>query len=415
MSYNGVFPTAKLGPLCRKIGSGATPRGGKETYLESGPFSLIRSQNIYNNRFTKDGLASISQEQADDLRNVEVVAGDVLLNITGDSVARCCQAPAEVLPARVNQHVAIIRPDSDQLDPTFLRYFLVSPQMQEQMLMLAGAGATRNALTKGMIENFSVPKPDVGAQRDIAKVLKTLDSKIESNQQMNETLEELATVLFKSLFIDTVADGLPEGWATRALYDCADYINGAAFRNEHFSPDRQGLPIVKIAELKDGITPQTKFTKLEREPKYRIASGEILFSWSGSPDTSIDTFVWTGGDGWLNQHIFKIQFKRPIEKFFVYYLLRHLKPEFIEIARNKQTTGLGHVTAQDLKRMQVAFPPDKLLVEFNQVTEPLFQKVFSNFNESRTLAELRDTLLPKLLSGEVRVTEAKARTKESVR
>ena len=190
------------------------------------------------------------------------------------------------------------------------------------------------------------------------------------------------------------------------MYDCADYINGAAFRNEHFSADRQGLPVIKIGELKDGITAQTKFCEIEREPKYRINSGDILFSWSGSPDTSIDIFIWTEGEGWLNQHIFKIQFKRPVEKFFVYYLLRHLKPVFIEIARDKQTTGLGHVTGQDLKRLKTFFPTDDVLEKFNRAVEPLFQKVYSNLHESRTLAALRDALLPKLLSGELRVPAA---------
>jgi type I restriction enzyme S subunit len=208
MGYNGKFQTAKLGPHCQKIGSGATPRGGKEAYLEHGPFSLIRSQNIYNNRFTTEGLAFISDQQADELSNVEIEAGDVLLNITGDSVARCCQAPDYVLPARVNQHVSIIRPDSEQLDPTFLRYFLVSSRMQKKMLMLAAAGATRNALTKGMIEDFVVPKPDITEQRAIAKVLGALDKKIEVNRQLNQTLEELVQPIFKSRFVDAATTKL---------------------------------------------------------------------------------------------------------------------------------------------------------------------------------------------------------------
>jgi type I restriction enzyme S subunit len=247
----------------------------------------------------------------------------------------------------------------------------------------------------------------------LVETLDALDDKIELNRRSNETLEALAQSIFKSLFVNASATNPPKGWDVRALYDCADFINGAAFRNEHFSAERQGLPVVKIGELKNGISAQTKFCEVEREPKYRIASGDILFSWSGSPDTSIDIFVWTGGDGWLNQHIFKIQFKRPVEKYFVYYLLRHLKPVFIEIARDKQTTGLGHVTGQDLKRLKTAFPPDDVLQDFNQVAEPLFQKVYSNLRESRTLAELRDALLPKLLSGELRVPVAAQNSKEA--
>jgi type I restriction enzyme, S subunit len=99
----------RLGDVCTKIGSGATPRGGGDTYLKTGPYALIRSQHVYNDRFESEGLAYISQAQADKLSNVEVEQGDVLLNITGDSVARCCQVPSSILPARVNQHVAIVR------------------------------------------------------------------------------------------------------------------------------------------------------------------------------------------------------------------------------------------------------------------------------------------------------------------
>lgn len=140
--------SSRLGDICTKIGSGATPRGGKEVYLNDGTFTLIRSQNIYNNRFSFDGLVYISEQHAADLNNVEVKTDDVLLNITGDSVARSCQVPKELLPARVNQHVAIIRPDPSKLSSHFLRYVLVSPEIQTMLLSWAGSGGTRNALTK---------------------------------------------------------------------------------------------------------------------------------------------------------------------------------------------------------------------------------------------------------------------------
>jgi type I restriction enzyme S subunit len=122
----GEWSTFQLGNVCTKIGSGATPRGGSSVYLQNGSYSLIRSQNIYNDGFHRNGLAFIGDDHANDLNNVEVLPDDVLLNITGDSVARCCQVDISVLPARVNQHVAIIRPDPKKLDPRFLRYFMVS-------------------------------------------------------------------------------------------------------------------------------------------------------------------------------------------------------------------------------------------------------------------------------------------------
>ncbi len=159
--------TIQLRDVCLKIGSGATPRGGKEAY-KGGATSLIRSQNIYNEGFHRDGLVYIDDDQSAELRNVEVRPNDVLLNITGDSVARCCQVAADVLPARVNQHVAIIRPEPKSLDARFLRYVLVSHEYQSRLLALASAGATRPALTKSMIEELDIPSPPLAEQKAIA-------------------------------------------------------------------------------------------------------------------------------------------------------------------------------------------------------------------------------------------------------
>ena len=191
-----------LGKVCTKIGSGATPPGGKDVYLDDGPYTLIRSQNIYNDGFHHDSLVFISEHHADELQNVEVLEGDVLLNITGDSVARVCQVTQDVLPARVNQHVAIIRPDSVSLDASYLRYYLASPEMQTLLLSWAGSGGTRNALTKGMLESLVIPTPRFPEQRAIVHILDTLDDKIELNRRMNQTLEEMARAIFQDWFVD---------------------------------------------------------------------------------------------------------------------------------------------------------------------------------------------------------------------
>ena len=182
-SDRGDWRTFRLGEICTKIGSGATPRGGSKVYRECGPVSLIRSQNVYNDGFRHAGLAFIDENRARELQNVEVEPGDVLLNITGDSVARICQVDPLALPARVNQHVAIVRPEPDVLDPRFLRYALVSPEFRARMLSWARSGGTRNALTKGMIQSLEVLTPsDPGEQRAIAHILGTLDDKIELNR-----------------------------------------------------------------------------------------------------------------------------------------------------------------------------------------------------------------------------------------
>ena len=415
----------KLSDCCLKIGSGATPHGGKESYLESGPFSLIRCQNVHNHLFLKTGLAFISDEQAKQLQNVDVQKDDVLLSITG-SVARVCQVPEDVLPARVSQHVAIIRPDPAKLIHKFLHYFLANPKMQSHMLNLSSAGGTRNALTKGMIESFEIPSTPLAEQKAIASVLGALDDKIENNRRMNETLEEMAQVIFKSWFVDfdpvhakaagnapshmdadTAAlfpssfgdDGLPMGWTSEPLDKVANFLNGAAMQK---FPAEGGefLPVIKIAELRNGISSNTNRATPNVPEKYIISDGDILFSWSGS----LMQKVWTEGKGALNQHLFKVTSDK-YQRWFFYYWVDHRMKWFQSIAASKATT-MGHIQRKHLTEAEVFVPDQPVMDIASNAIAPLFEKQTQNSIENQTLAELRDTLLPKLMSGEIRVKDA---------
>ena len=147
----------------------------------------------------------------------------------------------------------------------------------------------------------------------------------------------------------------PEHWGRRPLYSMAQWVNGLAFRNIQFS--ETGMPVIKIAELKGGISGQTKFTEQTFEESVHVIAGDLLFSWSGQPESSIDAFWWRGPEGWLNQHIFRVTPEHNVDEAFFYYLLRYLRPNFVAIARNKQTTGLGHVTKQDLGEIEAALAP----------------------------------------------------------
>ncbi len=405
MGYNGKFQTSKLGPLCQKVGSGATPRGGKEAYLESGPFSLIRSQNVHNNRFTNEGLAFISTEQADDLSNVEVEAGDVLLNITGDSVARCCQAPDHVLPARVNQHVAIIRPNSAELDATFLRYFLVSPRMQARMLMFAAAGATRNALTKVMIEDFVVPKPDIIEQQAIVSVLGTLDDKIELNRRMNETLEALAQTIFKNWFVDAAATKLPKGWRAGTLGEVAENPR-RSIQPDEIKSSMSYIGLEHMPRRSIALSEWESDTKLGSN-KLEFKRGEILF---GKLRPYFHKVGVAPLDGVCSTDILVVRPKAPEWFGFV---LGHVSSVELVNHTNAASTGtkMPRTNWNDLARFEVALPPESLAAEFTATIRPMIDRIIANIHESRTLAELRDALLPKLLSGELRVPAA--HTKEA--
>jgi type I restriction enzyme S subunit len=280
---------------------------------------------------------------------------------------------------------------------------------------------------------ISLPPPD--HQHAIGHILGALDDKIDLNRRTNETLEATVRELFRSWFVDFAivrakADArpkrasdsgiaklfpssleesalgpIPQGWTAVPLYDVATYINGAAYAAFQPNDEGRGLPIIKIAELKAGVTRQTKFSDVAMPEKYRIARGDILFSWSGNPDTSIDTFVWTHDPAWLNQHIFRVVPHRTDERAFVLSTLKHLKPVFAEIARNKQTTGLGHVTAADMRRLLVARPDDRVLRAWGAMAGPLLDRAFQNEVESNSLAAMRDALMPRLLSGDCPIAD----------
>jgi len=164
-----------------------------------------------------------------------------------------------------------------------------------------------------------------------------------------------------------------ESWPQYILYDLAEWINGMAFRGIEFAPI--GKPVIKIVEIKNGITSQTQFTSHNYDPIYHITRGDMLFCWSGQPETSIDVFWWNGPDGWLNQHIFKVLPNEICGTQFLYYILKYLKPHFIRMARNKQTTGLGHVTKEDIKNTIVRVPDKPLQSAIVSVLQPFDDKV----------------------------------------
>lgn len=197
-----------------------------------------------------------------------------------------------------------------------------------------------------------------------------------------ETTSELPNWLFRPDF--------PEHWQRQPLYSFARWVNGLPFRDIQFSPT--GKPVIKIAEIKGGITGQTKFTKQTFDDSVFVKSGDMLFSWSGQPETSIDAFWWRGQDGWLNQHIFKVIPKEELDPTFFFYILRYLKPNFIAIARNKQTTGLGHVTKRDLENIEAAFPslPEQKCIA--SVLGALDDKIELNRRMNATLEVLAQSL-----------------------
>ncbi len=433
------FSQVELGPLCLKIGSGATPRGGSKVYLDNGDVALIRSQNVYNDGFTREGLVYITEEHAEQLSNVTVERDDVLLNITGDSVARCCQVHPNVLPARVNQHVAIIRPNPQELHPGFLRYFLASPSMQGQMLAWSHAGATRKALTKGMIESFKVPRPDLPIQQRIADVLGKLDDKIELNRRMNRTLEKMAAAIFKSWFIDfdpvrAKAEGrdtnlpaetadlfpdtfeesglgpIPKGWG-------AEYLPDVIEVNPTRSLSRgMAAPYVAMKEMPTRLSRPTDWWRREFNSGSKFRNGDVLLAritpCLENGKTAFVDFLDGEEVGWGSTEYIVLRSKPPLPPEFTYCLARSERLREHAISNMTGTSGRQRVPASCFDRFPVSVPTDDVAMAFGKFVQPAFNKTKANDCQSHKLKALRDTLLPKLMSGEIELPEAETIVEE---
>ena len=440
----GEWRSINLGRVCTKIGSGATPRGGKDVYLSSGTYSLIRSQNVLNSGFHHDGLAYISEQHASELASVEVLNGDVLLNITGDSVARACQVAPCVLPARVNQHVAIIRPDPDELDPRFLRYYLVSSQMQAKLLSWASSGGTRNALTKGMIESFDVPAPqDIDEQRAIVNILGTLDDKIEVNRRMNETLEAMVRALFKSWFVDfnpvrAKAEGrdsglprpladlfparlvqselgkTPDGWSVATLADHFEPVKGVSYKGSGLGDD--GVPLHNLNSIYEGGGYKydgIKYYSGEHAERHVVLPGDVIVANTEQGHerlligyAAVVPRVY-GNYGIASHHIYRLR-PRPGSRLKGSYLCFLLNsPQMHDLVSGfANGTTVNMLPIDALQKPPIVCPSGPLIEAFDALATNARQRCEELLLESRTLASLRDLLLPKLISGEIRLRDA---------
>jgi type I restriction enzyme S subunit len=469
------WPKVKLVDYCDKIGSGATPRGGSKVYLDSGEVSLVRSQNVYNHGFDYDGLVYIDDEAAEKLSNVELKENDVLINITGDSVARVCVVPDDVLPARVNQHVSILRPKNDSLDPRFLRYSLVNYENQYKLLAIASAGGTRKAITKGHLEDFEISLPDLDYQKKVSEILSTFDQKIHLNQQTNETLEAMAQAIFKSWFVDfdpvrakieatsagrdpnraamaaisaatkVSADGavlwdeteaaldqklarmseaqqqqlsrtaqlfpdelvgseigeVPKGWEYDQLGNFITVKRGGSPRPIKDFVVEEGLHWTKISDATSENSPFIMTTKefIKEEGLKKtvlLEKGSLILSNSATP--GLPKFLNINAcihDGWLYF---------PETEHFTDHYLYHL---FVEIRKALVAKGSGTVftnlKTSILRNYDVVVPNEELVMKFTNNTQSIFAALLKNREETDTITKLRDTLLPKLISGEVGV------------
>jgi type I restriction enzyme S subunit len=413
----------KLGEICSKIGSGATPRGGGDTYLDSGKYALIRSQNVLDFAFSYNGLAYISEEQANKLKNVALEENDILLNITGDSVARVCEVPANLIPARVNQHVAIIRPDQKILQYDFLKYYLLNPVFKEYLLMLSSSGATRNAITKGMIENLTISVPDLPTQTAIAEILSSLDDKIELNNKINQELENLAQTLFKQWFIDfefpnqngdpykssggEMVDSelgeVPKGWEVKTLGELIKLTGGGTPKRsnlEYWDGNIKWFSIQDVPQSSQVFVIDTKETisqmGLAKSSTKLLAKGSTIITARGT----VGKLALVAEPMAMNQSCYAVNGACDLGDFFTYF---NLKNAVEQLRQNTHGAVFDTITSNTFDTIKSVFSSLALANLFEELISPTMHLIESNCRENQELTNLRNTLLPKLISGELEV------------
>ena len=250
----------------------------------------------------------------------------------------------------------------------------------------------RQRVPKDAFNNLILALPDLPEQKSIAAILSSLDDKIDLLHRQNKTLEALAETLFRQWFVEEA-----EGWEEKGIDEIAEFLNGLACQKYPPVAGKENLPVIKIKELRLGITEATDMATAEVPEQYIVNNGDILFSWSGS----LEVVIWSHGKGVLNQHLFKVNSDHYPEWFFYFWIKHHL-PEFRNIAQDKATT-MGHIQRHHLSEAIVVIPEPDKMKNFDAQIKPMFEKVKRNLTQIRTLTRLRDTILPKLMSGEVRV------------
>ncbi|MBE7447445.1 MAG: restriction endonuclease subunit S [Kofleriaceae bacterium] len=404
------WPEVALAEITTKIGSGATPRGGSETYLDSRiEYALIRSQNVFDRRFDRDGLAYITNAQADGLRGVVLQRSDVLLNITGDGVTfgRSCIVPEDVRPACVNQHVSIIRVDPEKADAGYVLAFLTHPDVKPYIESF-NAGGSRRAITKGHIESFRLPLPPLGEQRAIARIFGALDDKIELNRKMNATLEAMARALFKSWFHEQLEAGGIDEKLVSDLAAVGVLQVGDGYRAKNDEMASEGLPFARAGNIDNGF--DFSGADLLGSPGVAKAgdkvsrSCDVVFTSKGTVgrfafvDPAMQPFVYSP------QLCFWRSSNHEALNPFVLRQWMASRWFLDQVDRVKGQTDMAeYVSLRDQRAMR--FPlatPESQAAIGTQLAE-LQRLVWNNERETHTLARIRDDLLPRLLSGELPV------------
>jgi type I restriction enzyme S subunit len=299
----------------------------------------------------------------------------------------------------VSTGFTVVTVDTTIADPYFIYYYLTQSSVIESLQAIAEQStSTYPSIKPSDIEDIELDLPELETQKKIGSTLRMLDRKIALNEEINDNLYAQAKAIFDNHFINI--DAIPAGWRKGNLLDIANYLNGLAMQKFRPQGHEIGIPVLKIKELRQGsCDDSSELCSLSIKPEYIIHNGDVVFSWSGS--LLVD--IWCGGTCGLNQHLFKVT-SDVYDKWFYYLWTAHHLARFIAIAADKATT-MGHIKREELAKAEVLIPCEEDYTSFNSIMQPIFELIISNRIESRKLAALRDELLPKLMTGEIDVSD----------
>jgi len=405
---------------------------------QAGPVLLGLASIQRNGGFRGDSLKTYGGESAEKLllRPGELYVSLKDVTQSGDLLGSVARVPKSVTLGRLTQDTVKLQFDPAQYPSDLLYWTLRCPEYRSYCRERA-IGTTNLSLSRDDFLAFSLPAAS-DERLELVALLEAVEHRIDLLRQTSATLESVAQALFKSWFIDfaptrALADGrepegmdaataalfptefgesalglIPRGWQARSLDSFAKYLNGLALQKFPPESDDEFLPVIKIAQLRAGSSVNADRASAKLKPEYVVKDGDVLFSWSGS----LEVEFWCGGDGALNQHLFKVT-SDEVPKWFYYLATRHFLPGFREIAAHKATT-MGHIQRRHLTEAKVALPSASVMRELGRVAAPLLERRIANALQARELAKLRDWLLPRLTSGKLRLPEARVQLEEAM-
>ena len=281
-------------------------------------------------------------------------------------------------------------------DPDFVYYLVKSDLIRIPAIKSMVGSSGRQRVQTDVIGNLELNLPDLITQKKIGRILSSLDDKIELNNRINKNLEEQAQALFKSWFVDFEPFGgvMPSDWKEQNIYTISEIIYGAPFASKLFNTKKEGLPIIRIRDLKTQNF-ETYTTEVHSKG-YLLHKGDIVVGMDGE----FRPYLWANEEAWLNQRICVFKNKRVKGKVFLYFVI---KPLLNEIEKTQVATTVIHIGKKDFDKFKFYMPSDEILAKFDAITNPIIWKIVENSYENQKLAQLRDILLPKLMTGEIDV------------